>query len=231
VAKTVKIVIAAVVALVVAVTGGTYVYLHFIQSDAPPPLSLQSSPSTTAGANPAPSSGDTSLPGTWRPTTQSIFGYRVKEVLFGQSKDAAGRTNKVTGTLVIDGDKVTTTDLSVDMASVTSDKGQRDGQFRGRIMDVAKYPNATFKLTQPIEISDTSAGSISAKATGDLTLHGTTKSVTFDLKAIQDGAQFKVNGTIPIKFADWNIPNPSNAAASTEDNGVLEFLVVFEKAA
>jgi polyisoprenoid-binding protein YceI len=231
VTKTLKIVIGAVVALVVAVTAGTYVYLHFIQSDAPPPLSLSSSPSTTAGANSSPSSGDTSLPGTWRPTAQSIFGYRVKEVLFGQSKDAAGRTSNVTGTLVIDGDKVTTTDLSVDMASVTSDESRRDGQFKGRIMDVAKYPNATFKLSQPIEISDRAAGSISAKATGELTLHGTTKSVTFDLKAIRDGAQFKVNGTIPIKFADWNIPNPSNAAASTEDNGVLEFLVVFEKAA
>lgn len=229
--KTVKIVIGAVVALVVAVTAGTYVYLHFIQSDAPPPLSLSSSPSTTSGGPLETSSGDNSLPGTWRPTAQSIFGYRVKEVLFGQSKEAAGRTSKVTGTLVIDGDKVTTTDLSVDMASVTSDENRRDGQFRGRIMDVAKYPNATFKLTQPILVSDPSAGSISAKATGDLTLHGTTRSVSFDLKAVRDGTQFKVNGTIPIKFADWDIPNPSNAAASTEGNGVLEFLVVFEKAA
>jgi polyisoprenoid-binding protein YceI len=97
-------------------------------------------------------------------------------------------------------------------------------------MDVAKYPTATFKLAQPIQISDPSAGTITAKATGDLTLHGTTKSVTFDLEAQRDGAQFQVKGTIPVKFAEWNIPNPSNQVASTEDNGVLEFLVVFEKA-
>jgi polyisoprenoid-binding protein YceI len=236
VSKALKIVIGAVVALVIAVPVGTYVFLHFFESDAPAPLSksLSSSPSTTAGASTSgasSSAGDTALAGTWSPTTQSIFGYRVKEVLFGQSKEAAGRTSKVTGTLVIDGDKVTATDLAVDMASVTSDKGQRDSQFRGRIMNVAQYPNATFKLTQPIQISDPSSGSITAQATGDLTLHGTTKSVTFDIKALRDGAQFKVNGTIPIKFADWSIPNPSNAVASTEDNGVLEFLVVFEKSA
>ncbi|MDQ6928858.1 MAG: YceI family protein [Actinomycetota bacterium] len=231
--RTLKIVVGVVIGLAVLIPAGTFVYLHFIQGDAPAPLSLSSTPSTTAsGDNPTVStpSGSTSIAGTWRPTAQSIFGYRVKEVLFGQSKDAAGRTSKVTGTLVIDGDKVTTTDLSVDMASISSDSGRRDGEFRGRIMNVAKYPTATFKLTQPIQISDTATGTISAKATGDLTLHGTTKTVSFDLKAQRDGAQFKVNGTIPIKFADWGIPNPSNTVASTEDNGVLEFLVVFEKA-
>ncbi|HUQ64470.1 MAG TPA: YceI family protein [Acidimicrobiales bacterium] len=229
--KTIKIVIGIVVGLAVVISAGTYVYLNFIQEDAPPPLSLDSTPSTTGATQSAGATPTDEIGGTWRPTAQSIFGYRVKEVLFGQSKEAAGRTSKVTGTLVIDGDKVTTTDLSVDMASVTSDENRRDGQFRGRIMDVATYPTATFKLTQPIQIGDTSTGMVSAKATGDLTLRGTTKSVTFDLKAQREGAQFKVNGTIPIKFDEWKIPNPSNAAASTEDNGVLEFLVVFEKEA
>jgi polyisoprenoid-binding protein YceI len=99
-------------------------------------------------------------------------------------------------------------------------------------MNVAQFPTATFKLTQPIQIDRAAGGTpITAKATGDLTLHGTTKSVTFDLQAQRDGAQFKVNGSIPIKFAEWSIPNPSNPAATTEDNGVLEFLVVFQKAA
>lgn len=227
--KAVKIVIGVVVALAVLIPGGTYVYLHFIQDDAPPPLSLPSSPTTTGGAVAQPS-GDTGIAGSWRPTAQSQFGYRVKEVLFGQSKEAAGRTNKVTGALVIAGDKVTATDLAVDMASVSSGEDRRDGQFRGRIMNVAQFPTATFKLTQPIQITDLSAGTITATATGDLTLHGTTKSVTFEIKAQRDGAQFKVNGSIPIKFAEWNIPNPSNQIASTEDNGILEFLVVFEKA-
>jgi polyisoprenoid-binding protein YceI len=230
--KTVKMVIGVVVGLAILIPGGTFVYLNFIQDDAPPPLSLNSTPSTTPGDSQASgeTAGGTEIAGAWRPTAQSIFGYRVKEVLFGQSKEAAGRTSKVTGTLVIDDDKVTTTDLTVDMASITSDENRRDGQFRGRIMDVATYPNATFKLIQPIQISNTATGTVAAKATGDLTLRGTTKTVTFDLKAQRDGSQFKVNGTIPIKFAEWNIPNPSNAVASTEDNGVLEFLVVFEKA-
>jgi polyisoprenoid-binding protein YceI len=231
VSKTLKWIIGVAVGAVVVVSAGTYVFLHFIEGDAPAPLSLSSAPSTTTAGAPTPAgASDVSLEGNWTPTAQSVFGYRVKEVLFGQSQEAAGRTNKVTGSLVIAGDKVTATDLTVDMASVASDKGQRDSQFRGRIMNVSSFPTATFKLSEPIAITSTDT-TFSGKATGDLTLRGTTKRVTFDIKAQKDGPQFKVNGSIPITFADWNIPNPSNIAASTEDHGILEFLVVFQKAA
>ncbi|MGI9080611.1 MAG: YceI family protein [Acidimicrobiales bacterium] len=68
---------------------------------------------------------------------------------------------------------------------------------------------------------------IRAKATGDLTLHGVTRSVTSDLKAQRDGANIKANGAIPVVFADYNISNPSGGPATTADNGLLEFLVVF----
>jgi hypothetical protein len=36
-----------------------------------------------------------------------------------------------------------------------------------------------------------------------------------------------VVGQIPIVFADYNIPNPSFGPASTDDNGILEFSLVF----
>ena len=40
-----------------------------------------------------------------------------------------------------------------------------------------------------------------------------------------------MNGAIPIVFAEWGIPNPSTGPISTEDNGLLEFLLVFERTA
>jgi polyisoprenoid-binding protein YceI len=99
-------------------------------------------------------------------------------------------------------------------------------------MNTAVYPTATFKLTQPLVLSNVPTDNtvVDAKATGDLTLHGVTKSVTFDLKAQRDGANVKVNGAIPIVFADYNISNPSGGPATTADNGLLEFLVVFAPA-
>ena len=39
----------------------------------------------------------------------------------------------------------------------------------------------------------------------------------------------EVSGTIPVKFADYQIDNPSTAGITTQDNGVVEFLLVFDK--
>ena len=69
---------------------------------------------------------------------------------------------------------------------------------------------------------------MNAKATGNLTLRGITKSVTFDLTAQRVGNNVKVNGNIPVVFADYKISNPSGGPATTEDHGVIEFLLVFE---
>jgi polyisoprenoid-binding protein YceI len=131
--------------------------------------------------------------------------------------------------MTVVGSNVTAVDLIVDMTSVSSDKDRRDGQFRGRIMDTSTYPTSTFTLTNPIALPSTT-GTVSTKATGKLTLRGTTKPVTMDLKAVRDGSTIKVNGLVPITFAEWNIPNPSFGPVSTEDKGELELLVVFANA-
>lgn len=219
--KLVTWLVIATVAAALAVTGGTYVYINFIRDDAPAPLTLngstdQSFQTATNGS------------GNWQATSASQVGYRVKELLFGQDTEAVGRTNSVNGSLTINDKTVSAVDLSVDMASVTSDQTRRDGQFRGRIMEVAKYPTSTFKLTTPITLTDlpnTTAQTVSA--TGDLMIHGVTKSVTTDLRVARDGGTVKVQGAIPVKFSDYDIDNPSFAGVSTEDNGTLELLVVF----
>ena len=37
---------------------------------------------------------------------------------------------------------------------------------------------------------------------------------------------FEVSGSVPVTFADWNIPNPSfGGVVTTEDHGVMEFLL------
>jgi polyisoprenoid-binding protein YceI len=236
VSRPVKLIVAGAVAVVALVTIGTFVYINFVEDKAPTPLALTPS-GTGAGSGTTATTGapvsSSSLSGTWRPTTDSVVGYRVKENLFGQANTAYGRTSTVNGTLTLDGTTVTAADLSVDMTTVKSDQDRRDNQFRGRIMDTAAYPTATFKLGQPIKLDTlpTEATPVTVKATGQLTLRGTTKPVTIDLKAQRKGANIEVNGTVPITFAEWNIPSPSFGPVSTEDHGVLELLVVFAKAA
>jgi polyisoprenoid-binding protein YceI len=239
--RSLKWLIGGVLALVIAVSAGTFVYIHFIEGDAPAPLSL-STLNTTAPASTNSSSGSTttdassgssdSVAGTYTVASSgNTVGYRVKENLFGQNATAVGRTDAVTGTLVIEGTKVTTAKFTADMTKVSSDRTQRDAQFQGRIMDTSQFPTATFELTSPIDISPVPGDKVvkSYQATGNLTMHGTTKKVTFTLKAERNGANFAINGSIPITFSDWNIPNPSFDPVSTEDHGQLEFLLVLNK--
>ena len=211
---------------VAGVVGGPFVYFNLIAEDAPESLTIgTSSPGATVAAP------DT-LDGTWRATKDSVAGYRVQEILFGQSKEAAGRTNEVTGSFTLNGTTVSEASFSVDMASIESDQTRRDNQFRGRIMDVDTYPTSTFELTEPIEIGTLPGDGVqgTAKAIGELTIRGTTKTVTIDLTGRRDGGTIRISGSYLIVFEEWNIPNPSGGPARTSDEGTLEFLLVFTKA-
>lgn len=161
-------------------------------------------------------------------TGESEFGYRVEEVLFGVNATAVGRSNAISGELVIDASTVAEATLSVDVATIVSDDDRRDNQFRGGVMKVEQFPEASFTLTAPIELETVPAPGqqISASATGDLTLHGVTRTVTFDVTAEAGADRIGVLGSIPILFADYDIPNPSRTGITTEDNGLLEFVLV-----
>jgi len=232
-----KLAIAAFIVVVVGAVGGPYVYIHFIEGKAPAPLSVNTSTSPAAATSPGTtSSGETSsssVDGTWSVGSGSVVGYRVHETLFGQSNTATGRTSSVTGSLTVAGDTVTSGSFSADLTSVASDKSQRDHQFQGRIMNTATYPTATFKLTQPIALGSEPADGVTVtkQATGDLTLHGVTKSITFAVSVKKSGSTIAASGSVPIVFADYNIANPSFAGTvTTDDHGTLEFLLNFTKA-
>jgi polyisoprenoid-binding protein YceI len=220
-------------ALLVLAVGGTWVYINVLRDDAPERLTLESNSSDTAvaTAEDASASAPSGIDGTWTPTPDSQAGYRVNEVLFGQRAEAVGRTNDVTGSLVISRTTVSEATFTVDMTTVASDENRRDNQFKGRIMDVSTYPTSTFTLTSPIELGSLPAAgeSVTVNGTGKLTLRGTTKTVTLPLTAQLDGDTIKVQGSVPITFDEWGIPNPSFGPAETEDHGELEFLLVFTK--
>ena len=231
--KGIKIIIGVVVGLAVLVVGGAFIYSAI--DEAPPKLALTEETTTTAGDTATTTGSATSgdISGSWKATERSLVGYRVEETLAGAHNEAYGRTNSVSGTMTIAGTNITAAQIVVDMTTVASDRSQRDGQFRGRIMETSTYPNATFKLTTPIALDSVPAPGtpITKKATGQLTLHGVTKTVTFDIKAQRTSSgTIEANGQIPIVFADYNINDPSGGPARTEDHGILEFLVVFSKA-
>ena len=239
--------IGAIVVLVVLAVGGPFVYIHFFNGSTPAALSLPTASSsasaspggtTPSGTASASTAASGSLAGTYSAGSGSVVGYRVNEVLLGQSTTAVGRTTSVTGHLTIAGTTATAATataatFSVAMDTVHSDKSERDGQFDGRIMDVSQYPTGTFTLTSPIDLAPLPATGVikSYTADGKLTLHGVTRAVTFTLTAERKGTQIEVAGDIPVLFSDYNIQNPSvGGFVTTQDHGLLEFLLVFNKA-
>ena len=225
----VRKILIAVVALVVAVVGVPWVYINVVKDDAPDALTLESTPTTLDVATTIAEAPEPVLDGVWRVQSDSVVGYRVKEILFGQSTEGVGRTNAVTGSLTIAAEQVTEARFEVDMTTLVSDSDRRDRQVRGRILDTASYPTATFELGAPISLTPDAlaGGDVVVDAKGSLTLRGVTKDVTVALVARVTDGVIEVNGSLEIVFADWSIPDPSISAIAVEDRGLLEFLLRF----
>lgn len=206
----------------------------------PSATSATSAPAASSGTGA--SSGD-GISGTWTVDPSigsfsdfsgSFVGYRVKEQLASiGAQTAVGRTPNVTGSVTIDGTTVTAADFSADLTSLQSDDPRRDGQLHGQALETDQFPTATFKLTQPIDLGTVPAEgeTVSATATGDLNLHGVTKSVHIPLQARVSNGVVTIVGSLPIAFADYSINPPrSMMVLSVEDNGTLELQLQLSKA-
>jgi polyisoprenoid-binding protein YceI len=213
--------IGVVVVAVAGIVGGPYLYIHVFNGNEAAPLAISDTGSTASAAVP--------VDGTWKVGTGSQAGYRVHESLAGQSTTAVGRTGKVTGSAVISGSQLGSATFTVDMASVTSDKSQRDDRFRSSsVLDTSQYPNGTFTLTQPVALGTVPAPGtkVTEHATGNLTLHGVTKTVNFEVTAVRSGSTIQVQGSIPVTFSDFNVTAPDFAGFVTVDHsGQVEFLL------
>ncbi len=206
---------------------GPYVYIHFIEGPAPAKLELPSSPTKTPSSSQG-SATSSSVDGSWNVGTGSTAGYRVQEVLLGQSATAVGRTKKIWGSLTIAGSTVTKGTFTVNMASVVSDQSQRNAHFDGSIMDVSQYPTATLTVSSPVDLGTIPANGVVRRyqAVGDLDMHGVTKSVSFPVSAERVGGEIDVLADVSIPFSEWNIANPSiGGFVSTANSGTLEVLL------
>jgi polyisoprenoid-binding protein YceI len=218
-------------------------YVFFRPAGAVPvALSSPSPGSSVAVAGPTlgPGSSKSGTPasgieGTWaiQPSASSFVGYRVQETLAGiGGNTAVGRTSSVSGTLTISGTTVTKVDITADLATLRSDDDRRDGQLRQRGLETGRYPTATFSVSQPIELGSMpeDGQTIDVTATGELTLHGVTKSVQIPLQARLSGGIIEVAGSLALQFADYRITAPTSfIALSVQDHGTMELHLYFAR--
>jgi polyisoprenoid-binding protein YceI len=249
------LIIAAVVILAVAI-GGFVVYDQVLRGDSAAALALptaaptsaassaSSAPTSTGSSDPATSAApvatsDGSVAGTWTVTSGSQAGYRVREQLASlpAESDAVGRTDQVTGSITLETDGSTATltaaTITVDTTSLASDESRRDNRLRSEGLQTDTYPTAAFTLTQPVEVP---AAALTGTAsditlTGDLELHGVTKSVQIPAQAQLVDGVVQVAGSLTFALSDFDIvaPNIGGFIVSIADDGTLEFLVSFAR--
>jgi polyisoprenoid-binding protein YceI len=125
--------------------------------------------------------------------------------------NVTGSFQKMSGTVQYDPADISKTvvEVTIDAASVDTRNDGRDKDLRSpNFFDVDKFPNLTFK-----SMHAAAAGPGKIRLTGDLTIHGVTKQVTFDV----DGP------TPPIKDARGNLHMGASAATviNRKDFGLM----------
>jgi polyisoprenoid-binding protein YceI len=234
------LIVAVAIVAIAAIAAGGYGLWYILIGPSSPTAVGSAPPALPTGAAVA---APASLDGTWNVNTglgsiddgtASFGGYRVQEQLVGVGgHTAVGRTTKISGSMTMTGAVVENVQVTADLTALVSDNPSRDGQLRRQAIETDAYPTAIFKTNEPINLGALPADgtSVSVNATGELTLHGVTKTVTIALQAVRQGGVIAVTGSLPIVFSDYSIQKPNSfSVLSVDDHGTMELHLLFTHA-
>ena len=221
--------------LIVAILGGGFgIYWYFIRDSAPPKLGQTVRPldkTSKAGVN-----------GSYvaQAGESTTAGFRIAEKFGPLHHLAVVRTKAVTGGLVLKGVTVSSASISLDMTKLESIDDQPPGvfpvadridQMRDSGLETVSFPTATFKLTTPITLATapTKGASTTSSATGALTIHGVTKTVTIPTTATWNGTIIDISGSLDVQLADFKLTPPTLNFVTVTNKGQLEFKIAFVK--
>jgi polyisoprenoid-binding protein YceI len=165
----------------------------------------------------------TSAPGTvttWNmDPAHSAAEFKVKHMMIAHVR---GKFSGLSGVLKLDETDYThsAVEASIPAASLTTGDAQRDGHLKSAdFLDVEKFPVLTFKST-----NIDSTGGADYSVTGDLTVHGVTKTVTLSVEDVSEPAKdpwgnqrIGLSGSTKINRKDFGLTWNS----ALESGGVL----------
>lgn len=234
--KPVVIALAAVGALVLILGGGIAFWalndsaedeFELTETDASEAGNQDDSSTTAAPSDEPAGEPEPSVAATWTITDGSEAGYRIDEVLRGANKTATARTEDVSGELTLEGNSVSDATITVAVTNLASDSKLRDNKVRSDYLQAEQFPDATFTLDGPLELSDDPAvgAPVSVDAEGTLELHGVTNDVTVSIDAqLTADDQMEVVGSTPIALPEYDIEVPDiSGIVKSEPDGTLEF--------
>ena len=146
---------------------------------APEPTTTAPEPTTS----PSTTTGETVL----QVGEGSVARYRVNETLARTGiQDAVGETPDVSGTIHFDASGMVFSDqssISVDLRTIRSDSDRRDNYVSNNTFETSRYPTADFipTETEGLPWPLPSSGEVSFMLKGDMTIHGVTAPLTWDV--------------------------------------------------
>jgi polyisoprenoid-binding protein YceI len=205
----------------------------------PSPSAVTNAPTTSPAATVAATTAPQANAITWNVDASSKATIRVREQLVRLPSpiDALITITGAQGafTLNPDGTFASSSKISVDMTTVTTDDRQRTDSIRRDPLEVTRFrtselvPKTTIGLTLPLP----SSGEFTFKLIGDLTLHGVTKQVTFDVRATRADGKLTATATASPswKFGDFAMQPPTSfSVLSIVDEIRMEFALVANEA-
>jgi polyisoprenoid-binding protein YceI len=170
--------------------------------------------------------------GTWKISSGSEAGYRVREKLafLPAQSDAVGRTSSITGqaTVATTGSTVKISAASFDVAvnTLKSDRSMRDEKIHQIGLESDRYPTATFSLSTPITVPATALnGKVGhTTVTGVFNIHGVSRTETVPLELSVSSTEIQAVGALTFPWSEFGMTAPSvGGFVNVTEHATMEF--------
>ncbi len=140
------------------------------------------------------------------------------------ANEVVGTTNAIIGSILFDEDgmPLECSNFAVDMRTLVTDESKRDNFLRSNTLESDTFPFATFVVSSVEGLEDglVEGEAVTAQLVGDLTLHGVTRTATWEAEfTLSDGS---ITGTATTTFviADYEMEKPIVGPVTSIDDEI-----------
>jgi polyisoprenoid-binding protein YceI len=115
--------------------------------------------------------------------------------------------------------------IEVDIRTLRSDESRRDNFIHRNVLESQQFPSAVFvpKEIRGLPFPLPATGQASFQLLGDLTAHGVTRAITWEVTAQFADQEISGSASTDFMFRDYNMEPPRvGPVLSVEDGGKLE---------
>lgn len=161
-------------------------------------------------------------------TAESVT-YKVvpekSEVIWSGKKLAYGHSGTIavkSGELSAEGFKITAGKFEIDMNTIKetgNDDAEKAAQLAGHLMSADFFDAATYPVTT-FEITGVTGEGTDYEISGNLTIKGISKNITFPATVVVDGDQLTASADLIINRNDWGVSYGSGVTGAVADQAI-----------